>query len=349
MRWSKVIILVSLLAPVVAHADDAPSVLVQTEMPRQGALPDILSVYGTAMPALNGGMTLSIQQEGRVTAIEVTPGEKVQAGQHLLEFSASATASSAYQQATSALSLAQAERAHAAQLLRQQLATRDQLAQADKAVADAQATLDALRREGGGEPVRNLDAPFDGIVETIPVAQGDRVQPGTPLVTMVRLDGLVVTVGIEPGDQDRVRPGQSVRLVPLAKGQPIDGHVLRVDAILNPKTRMVDADIAVPVGAVMPGAAFRADVTVGQFQGWVVPHDAVLTDDKGAYVFQVSGGNATRIDVTLVGSRDGQDIVTGALDPARELVVQGNYQLNDGMAVREGPKPPQAQSQGSRG
>ena len=119
--------------------------------------------------------------------------------------------------------------------------------------------------------------------------------------------------------------------------------------MLNPKTRMVDADIAVPVGAVMPGAAFRADITVGQFQGWVVPHDAVLTDGKGAYVFQVSGGKATRIDVTLVGSRDGQDIVTGALDPARELVVQGNYQLNDGMAVREGPKRATTQSQGSRG
>ena len=43
------------------------------------------------MPALNGGMTLSLQQEGRVTAIAVTPGEKVQAGQHLLEFSASAS------------------------------------------------------------------------------------------------------------------------------------------------------------------------------------------------------------------------------------------------------------------
>ena len=349
MRWFVAAVIATLLAPGVLRADETPSVLVQTEMPRQGSLPDILSAYGTAMPALNGGMTLSVQQEGRVTAIAVTPGEKVHAGQHLLEFSASATASSAFQQAVSALSLAQAERGHVAQLLRQQLATRDQLAQADKAVADAQATLDALRREGGGEPVRNLDAPFDGIIETIPVAQGDRVQPGAPLVTLVRLDGLVVTAGIEPGEKDRVRPGQSVHLVPLAGGEPIDGHVLRVDAILNPKTRMVDADLAVPVGAVMPGAAFRADITVGQFQGWVVPHDAVLTDDKGTYVFQIADGKATRIEVALVGSRDGQDVVTGALDPTRELVVQGNYQLDSGMPVREGPKPPQAQAAGSHG
>lgn len=350
MKCFGVMILIGLVGPVAAHADDAPTVLVQTETPRQGTLPDILSAYGTAMPALNGGMTLSVQQEGRITAIEVTAGEKVHTGQHLLEFSASATASSAFQQAVSTLSLAQAERAHTAQLLRQQLATRDQLAQADKAVVDAQATLEALRREGGGEPVRNLDAPFDGIVETIPVSQGDRVQPGAPLATLVRLDGLVVTVGIEPGDQNRVRPGQAVHLAPLAGGEAIDGHVLRVDAILNPKTRMVDADIAVPVGAAMPGAAFRADVTVGQFQGWIVPHDAVLTDDKGvAYLFQLADGKASRIDVTLVGSRGGQDVVTGALDPARQLVVQGNYQLEDGMAAREGPRPSPAQSGGDHG
>jgi membrane fusion protein (multidrug efflux system) len=343
-------LLISLLAPGGVQADDAPSVLVQTEMPYQGTLPDILTVYGTAMPALNGRMTLSMQQNGRVTAIAVTPGEKVQAGQHLLEFTVSAAESSTFKQAVNALSLAQAERAHTVQLLRQQLATRDQLAQAEKAVSDAQAALDALRREGAGEPVRNLDAPFDGIVETIPVAQGVRTQAGVPLLTLTRLDGLVVTVGIEPGEQARVSPGQPVRLTPLmGGGESINGHLLRVDAVLNPKTRMVDADIAVPGGKVMPGAAFRADIDIGQIRGWVVPHDAVLADGKGTYVFQVTGGKATRVDVALVGSRGGQEAITGALDPARALVTQGNYQLDDGMAVREGPKTSQDQSQGVHG
>jgi membrane fusion protein, multidrug efflux system len=335
-----------LLAPVTLFAGSTPSVLVRTEMPRQGSVPDILTVYGTAMPAVNGGMTLSVQQEGRVSAIAVTPGEKVSAGQRLLDFSASAAATSAFEQAGTALSLAQAERAHMAQLLRQQLATRDQFAQTDKTVSDAQAALDALRREGGGQPVRSILAPFDGIIETIPVAQGDRIQPGAPLATMTRLDGLVVTVGIEPGDQGRVRAGQAARLVPLSGGTALDCQVLRVDAILNPRTRMVDADIAVPVGAVMPGMAFQADITVGQLRGWIVPHDAVLTDERSAYVFQAGNGKAARVDVTLLGGRDGQDVVNGALDPSNALVVQGNYQLENGMAVREPPEPPQAQAQG---
>jgi membrane fusion protein (multidrug efflux system) len=347
MRVLVAAMLASLSAYGTLHADDTPSVLVQTEIPRQGTLPDLLSAYGSAMPALSGGMTLSVQQEGRVSAIAVTPGEKVRAGQKLLDFSASAAASSAYEQAVSALALARGQRAHAVQLLGQQLATRDQLAQADKGVSDAQATLDALRREGAGQPVRGLDAPFDGIVETIPVAQGDRIQPGATLITLVRLDGLVVTVGIEPGERSRLRPGEAAHLVPLSGGEAIDGHVLRVDAILNPKTRLVDADIAVPIDKVMPGEAFRVDVTIGQLQGWVVPHDAVLADDKGTHVFQIADGKATRVDVTLVGSRDGQDVVTGPLNAASKLVVQGNYQLDTGTAVRDGSEA--AQGPGSHG
>ena len=121
---------------------------VQTVAPRAGVVPDLVTAYGSAAPALDGGMTLSLQQDGRVLAIAVTPGETVHAGERLLDFGASAAAVATYQQAVSALTAARQQRAHTAQLLGQQLATRDQLAQADKAVADAQSTLDALHREG---------------------------------------------------------------------------------------------------------------------------------------------------------------------------------------------------------
>lgn len=319
-----------------AWAEEPASVLVKTEAPRQGHVPDVLVSYGTAAPALDGGMTLSLPQEGRVLGIAVTPGEQVRKGDKLITFGASATVSSNYQQAVSGLTLARTQRAHTAQLLSQQLATRDQLAQADKALADAQSALDALRREGAGQSTQTLAAPFDGIVASIPVALGDRVQPNAPLLTLTRLDGLVVTAGIEPAERGRVSTGQPVQLQPLDGGAALTGYVLRVDGILNPKTRMVDADIALPVGAALSGQAFRAAITVGQFTGWLVPHAAVLSDDKGAYVFQVDAGKAIRVAVDVTGSAGDTDVLAGPLDPARKLVVDGNYQLDDGAAVREG-------------
>lgn len=323
-----------LLLPISARADDAGSVQVDTLAPKMGSVPDLVTTYGTAAPALDGGMTLSLQQDGRVDAIAVTPGETVRAGERLMTFAASAAASSTFQQAVSALALAKTQRAHTAQLLSQQLATRDQLAQADKAVSDAQATLEALKREGAGNAVQTLAAPFDGIVATIPVAQGDRVQPGTALLNLTRLDGLVVTAGVEPSDRARVHAGQPVHLSRLSGGAAIEGRVLRIDGVLNPKTREVDADVSVPAGAVIAGEAFRADILVGEFEGWVVPHAAVLTDENGAYVFQVAEDKAVRIDVTLVGSDGTNDVVKGPINVSRTLVIAGNYQLDDGMNVR---------------
>jgi membrane fusion protein, multidrug efflux system len=319
-----------------AFAEDAASVAVQTQQPRQETVPDLLTAYGSAIPAFDGGMTLSFQQEGRVLAIAVTPGETVRTGTRLLDFTASAAAISAYEQAVSALTTAQQQRAHAAQLLTQQLATRDQLAQADKAVVDAKATLDAMTREGADQSQRTLTAPFDGIIATIPIAQGDRVQPGATLMTITRLDGLVVTVGIDPDARSRIHSGEPAQLTSLSSGEHLNGQVLRIDGTLNPKTRLLDTDISVPPGAVVSGAAFKADITVGQLTGWIVPHDAILFDDKGAYLFQVAGTTASRIDVKVIGSAGADDIVQGSVDSKLPIVVQGNYQLSDKAKVRLG-------------
>ncbi len=322
-----------------ASASEPASVAVKTEAPHCGSVADLVTAYGSAAPALDGGMTLSVQQDGRVLALAVTPGEAVHAGERLLDFGASAAAMASYHQAVSAMTAARQQRGHVAQLLHQQLATRDQLAQADKAVSDARAALDALHREGADQPTRTLAAPFDGIIATIPVAPGDRVQPGAALMTVTRLDGLVVTVGIEPASRGRVHPAQDVHLVALTggpdgNGQTLDGQVLRVDGILDPRTRLVDVDVSVPPGSVISGEAFRADIKVGALNGWIVPHDAVLTDPRGAYLFQVAGTTARRIDVKVIGRTGAADVVQGTLDPRHPIVVQGNYQLSDQATVR---------------
>lgn len=328
-----------LLAGAGAGADEPPSVQVQTIVAHRGALPATVVAYGTAGPALDGGMTMSVPVEGRVIGLAVTPGEVVHAGDKLIDFAPSAQAISAHKQAVAALRLARQSKAHAEELFRQQLATRDQVEQADKAIIDARATLDALDHEVGGKSILVVKAPFDGIVTGIPVAQGDRTAAGTPLVTLMRADGLVVTVGIEPVDLALIRKGEPARLASLTgNDKPVTGTVLRVDGMVNAKTRLVDADISLPPG-VLSGQTFRAVITVGAVQGWLVPRDAVLTDDKGAYVLQVTDGKAVRVEVTSLGTDADVVAVEGALASTRPVVVQGNYQLSDGMAVHQGKQP----------
>jgi multidrug efflux pump subunit AcrA (membrane-fusion protein) len=97
-------------APAVASAPPAgagtPSVLVRTEPPLRGTWPETITAYGTAAPAVDGGITLSVQSDGRVLQLFATPGEAVHAGQRLLDFEVSPAARSAYAQAQTALELA---------------------------------------------------------------------------------------------------------------------------------------------------------------------------------------------------------------------------------------------------
>ncbi len=321
---------VALAGPALADG----TALVRTVQPHRGTAPRTVTAYGSAAPSSLSARSLTLAQPGQVSAVLVTAGEAVRKGQPLLTFATAPTAVAAYRQAQTALTLAKAQQQHASQLLAQQLGTRDQQAAADKAAADAEAQLLALRREGAGTASVTLTAPFDGLVAATPVAAGDRPAAGAALITLNRRAGVQVTLGLEPGWRGQVKFGQSVRLEPMGGGAALDGKVIRIDAVMNPRSHLVDVDVAVPAGQALSGQAFRGRVAVGTLEGWLAPHEAVRVEDGKAFVFQVSGGKAHRVEVQVLQPGRDEDVVSGALDPARPLVTTGAYQLDDGDAVR---------------
>jgi RND family efflux transporter MFP subunit len=318
-------------------AAPTPSVLVRTQAATQGAVPDVVTVYGAVGPATGALQTLSLAQPAQVDAILVMPGAMVKAGQRLLAYRLDPASVSAYRQATAAVTLAQAQQAHASQLFAQQLATRDQVAQAEAGLRSAQANLTALTQQGAGVASGGVAAPFDGVVVSIPVAVGELTAAGAPLATVARNGGLVITAGFDPAVAPQIRAGQPATVQSLSGGQTLSGHVLRVSGALNPRTRLLDADIAVSGGNPILGDAFRASVTVGQVTGWIAPHASVLNDGQNDYVFQVDGGKARRVDVKLIRSTGDVDVIQGPLDPRLPLVADGAYQLENGAQVRTAP------------
>lgn len=318
-----------------------PSVLVDTQTPHKGSLPRTIVAYGVVQASPAGGSeTMSLLRGGQITAVLISAGQTVRKGQALLTVRADPSVVASYQQAAAGLTLARGNRARTATMLNQHLATTDQLAQADKAMADAQATLDALKRAGGGSADQTITAGFDGVVVNLMVAQGARAAAQTPLLTLARSGRLVAAVGIEPELRDQVAVDQPAQVDPLYATDPRKGRVTSVSAMLDPTTRLVPVLIDPATNSpaerdLLPGEPVRATVQVGQITGWLASRNAVLTDDKGPYVFQVAAGKATRVDVHIVGMAGDTTVIAGPLDPGRKLVIGGNYQLQDGMAVRE--------------
>ena len=332
-------ILPAVLALAACGSPDAPppsvqSTWVSTVQVRQGSLPATVIAYGTAGAASDGAQTLSEAQPGQITRLLVTAGSVVRAGQPLAVFALAPTAHGAFVQAADAVTAATRQRASTADLFARQLATSDQLAQADKALADARAVRAALWAEGAGRGAATLTAPFDGTITALTVAQGDRIQPGAPILTVARRTGIVVAVGIDPADRAAIRPGATAHLQRLSGGAALTGHVLRIDGALNPVTRMVDVDIGIPAGALLPGEAMRVAIETGAVFGWVVPHSAVVTAGGTPHVFQAQGARARAVPVRIALASAAGDVVAGTIDPHLPLIVDGAYQVGDGDRVR---------------
>jgi RND family efflux transporter MFP subunit len=338
--WLLVILLTAL--PVMAREpspDDAASVLVSTIVPAQGKLDQPVTAYGAAQPASNGSLAVSSLHAAQVLRLRVVAGQTVAAGELLLDLSADPAASLAYAQAISDLKLAQGELARTRQMLAQRLATNSQVEQAAKAAADAEATVKAREREGGGKPVETVRAPSAGVVTTLSVSNGDHVQPGATLLDIGADTGVTGVLGIAPEERRLVKPGQAVSLINLdAPATAIGATVASVGGMADPKTGLFTV-IVRPANAaatqLTSGAHLRGTIATEGIPGWIVPRGAVLTDDKSPFVFQVADGKAVRVAVEILASAGDRTVVSGPIDPKKKLVVSGNYQLTDGSAVRE--------------
>jgi len=322
-------------------AGDPPSVLVRAEAPVRARLTETLVAYGVVAPETGRLSAVSVPHAGLVVALRVSVGQIVQQSEQLLDLQTDPTANQDYQQALNELEYDRGEFARLQALAEQQLVNQAQVAAAKKALGDAEARLAAQSRLGTESLATTLRAPFDGVVTAISVAPGERVAAGAPLMQLARTDRLRAQLGVEPSDAQRVKPGMPVRLASVFdERKAIDTIVAQVQGMVNPQTQLVDvvASFANAGRAgLLPGTRVRGRIEVDSATAWTVARQAVLRDDHGAYLFQIRAGRARRVDVAVGIQTDERTGVSGPIDPTEKIIVVGNYELSDGMPVREAP------------
>lgn len=321
-----------------AAETDTPSVLIKSEPLRKQSLTETLTAYGTVTPATGATENISFPRAGQVTRLFVVAGQMVKRGQTLLEFSTDPNAAALYRQAETTEVFAYSELNRVEDLTARQLATQSQLAAARKALQDAQANLAAQKNIGGGTAVQQIKASFDGVVSLLSVQQGDRVQAGIPVLQLSKGGKLRATLGVEPEDIARLQVGMPTQIFTVFGDRPaVAAQVLQIHGVINPLTRLVDVDIELhsTASGLLPGMQVRGMIALDNQESWVVPRSAVLRDAQGAFLFQVRDGHAQRIPVTVTIESGNSVAVSGTLDSSLKVVVSGNYELQDGMMVRE--------------
>ena len=317
----------------------APSVLIETAAPREQVLKRTVQGYGIVATSEDAVIGVSFLHPGQISRLRVRPGEVVKASEVLLELSTDPSATLGYQTAVAALDFAKRDLARTKTLLAQHLATNAQLAAAQKAVEDAIAAVEVQRKLGNDRDTEVITAPFNGYVTALTVALGDRVQPNTTVLKLAPTDRVQVTVGLQPEDAARVQAGMAAEVVPVfTPDSRLSGVVRSATGTINPATKRVDVwvELLAAEQELVPGTAVSVEIVLEQHIGWVVPRDAVLRDGKGDYIFQVTGSKAERVPVKTGIETDKYTEIIGHIDTRRPIVTVGNYELQDGMAVREG-------------
>ena len=313
----------------------APSVLVTQTALRQGSLPRTVHAYGVVQASATASRTVTASASATVQAVYVREGEEVAAGAPLLQLTPSPETTVAYSQAQSAFKVARQLAARTQQMSAQHLSTAQQLADAQKAESDAKANLTALEAQGAGG-ARVVRAPFRAVVMHLSATPGTLASAGTSLLELASAEKAVLKVGVVPAQALLIGSGNAASVAAVGEDQRWPGTVVQRGSMIDSSTGLVPIEIALPPGRFLPGEAADATITVGQTQGYVVPHAAILVNDHGdTYVVQDEGMKARKVEVSVAGMQADEDVIRGAgLNPKQPLVLSGNYQLDDGMLMR---------------
>ena len=321
-----------------SQATPEVSALVQEAPLRQGTLAQTETALGQVITATDKALAVAFQRNVQVLQVRVRAGEKVRRGQALITVQGAPGSDLTYVQALTGVRFATADLRRVQQLAGQQLATQAQVNAARKTLADAQAQLAAARAQGLGGGVQTITAPFDAIVLAVHTSPGAQVNAGSDALMLAPAGGIQAVVGVTPDVASALHAGQAVRVSAVFDAdQSTSATVLAVGGVVDAQSHLVNVTLALPGQASgwMPGLAVQASMQLHPWHGWIVPRQAVLRDASGqAYVFQDDQGKARRVNVTVEIDQAEHSGIAGDLLANRPLVVLGNYELSNGMALR---------------
>jgi RND family efflux transporter MFP subunit len=315
-----------------------PPVEVGTVMPVRQTFHAQVAAFGQLAADSRSALSLSLPQAGEVTATEAIAGQRVKRGDALLKLTTDPATRSTYLQAQSAVKVARDDLARTIRLQAEKLATNAQLDAARKALADAQAALDAQAKLGGEQVVAILRAPADGVVTALNVQRGQRVAAGAALLQFTADEALAAQLGIDPGAVANIRAGMPVTLTPVyaARGvPPLHATVAMIGNAVNPQTHLIDVVATLDSKPPMPaGTALSASIATTPIAAWAIPRNALQSDEQGDFVLQIEHGKAKRVDVKVL-APDGSPVgVEGAFDAQAPVITLGSYEVSDGDPVR---------------
>ena len=273
-------------------------------------------------PAISGALgpereaTVRAQVSGAVMKVNVDQGTRVAAGASLAQID-DRTLRDAFLSARSGFTTAQnaAERAKRDLERSERLSQAGAIAERDleqarlsnaaavSQLADAQARLTMAQKQLDDTQIR---APFAGVVSMRSVSEGDVVQPGTALFSVVDPASMRFEASVPAAQLSQVKSGAPVSFT--VSGYPdkrFSGRVARISPTVDQSTGQVRIVVSVPNASnnLVAGLFANGRIASERRSGLTTPYSAVDFRGLKPTVLRLRSGVAERVEVAL-GVRD---------------------------------------------
>jgi len=296
---------------------------------------------------------------GKVTAVHVTPGQRVTLGEALISYTDHSLHELQLQreQVVAALDSARAGEAEASLLYKRGLALagsavstgelerrRMVLQQQRGLVTARQADLATLEHRQTEEftsvterivqdEASDLISPVNGVVQAVRTAVAADITAGDSLVTVADLSRLWLVADISPEDaaQLAIGGGAVFHLAGQEKSLPFKAEIETIAGLADPSTGLVRVVCALdhPPSFIRPGMMLDALFQSGSgSKGLIVPKAALQEIDGRDVVFlRRDATHFMPVEVQIVEQNEESALITGSVHEGEQIVGEGSFTL----------------------
>jgi RND family efflux transporter MFP subunit len=204
---------------------------------------------------------------------------------------------------------------------------------ANARVRVAQAQLGATRAQIGRLDIR---APTSGLILARNIEVGQIVSAGSPALFRLAKGGeMEMKAQMSQQDLAFVRAGMPASVTPIGSDRSFSGSVWQVAPVIDQTIRQCEVRIAIPYDpTIRPGGFAEAKISAGATTAPLLPQSAVLSDEKGNYVYIINGKNEVERRAVKIGSVDDQGVtIASGITGQESVVVSAGPFLNPGQKV----------------
>lgn len=208
---------------------------------------------------------------------------------------------------------------------------------------------------------RRIIAPFNGYTGLSLVDTGDRVSMDTPITTIDNREKIDVDFDIPENLSGVLQTSNKQALnveakTPAFPNKTFQGIIIEQESRIDPqsRTQIIRARFDNDKDELRPGMSFDIEWNIPGQKYPTVPEVALQYDRDGPYVWIISEGKASKVQIEVIARKAGNVLLSGDVEQGDQVVVEGVQRLREGQNVtilgaRDGENSSAGQEQATSG